>query len=74
MSIAVVVSWICSLFISFATPYLFQTFLHEYTFLLFGFICLLACLFFGCFMKETRGLSSVQCKLLYSKPGSFSVP
>jgi len=74
MSIALVVSWICSLLISFTTPYLFaDACLSTYTFLLFGVICLLALFFFIVFMKETKGLSHVQCKRLYASAGAYGV-
>jgi hypothetical protein len=57
MSMAVLVSWLCSLIVSQITPYLFYEWIGNYGFLFYAIPCFLAFVFFCVFMKETKGLT-----------------
>merc|ERR1719199_2075544 len=66
ISLAVGVNWVFAIMVGFLTPYMLNNWLHNYTFLLFAFFCFLALLFVIVFVKETKGKSEAECKLLYS--------
>jgi MFS family permease len=65
ISMCIFTNWTMSLLVGYLTPYLFGIWLGNYTFLLYGGFCGLAFTFIITLMKETKGLSEVECKRLY---------
>jgi SP family arabinose:H+ symporter-like MFS transporter/SP family xylose:H+ symportor-like MFS transporter len=66
MSIAVAVNWTCSVIIGQVTPYIFNEWLFNYGFLMFGGLCLFFFVINIFWMKETKGKSDRECKSLYA--------
>jgi MFS family permease len=66
MSIAIFANWTMSLAVGLLTPYLFlDTWLGNYTFLLYGIFCFIGFLYCLIFMKETKGKTEAECKSIY---------
>jgi SP family xylose:H+ symportor-like MFS transporter len=66
MSIAIFANWTMSLAVGLLTPYLFkESWLGNYTFLMYGIFCLIGFFYCSIFMKETKGLTENECKALY---------
>ena len=65
IAMCVFANWSSSLLVGELTPYMLNNWLGNYTFLLYGGFCGLAFTFIITLMKETKGLSEVECKRLY---------
>jgi len=65
MSIAMLANWTCGLLIGQLTPYLLNEWLQNYTFLLFFAFTVGGLIFVIVYMKETKGLTETEIKVLY---------
>lgn len=67
IALAVLANWTSSLIVGQITPYMLSDdWLGNYTFLVYGGLCACSTLFICAFMKETKGLTEQQCKVLYA--------
>lgn len=64
-SVGTMINWSFTLIVSLLAPYMLDTWLKSYTWLVFAAISAVGLIFIITFMKETRGLSEDQVKRLY---------